>query len=342
MLGFLQRQFLPVGLLAAAVVGFFFPRPGLYMAELPTQYVAVSIIFFLSGLMLKTDEVHAALAAWKATSWGCVSILFATPFLGAVIAFQLPMEPAFQFGLALFCCMPTTLTSGVALTAQARGNVALALLLTVLTNIVGIFTVPFVLAHLLSSLGQVELSAGDLFAKLCLSILLPLGVGKYLRRFAVDWINAQRSRLTLASNAALISIPWMKFSESSGQLAQVEPMSLLILVLSGLSNPRALPAAQRRRLRAVATRSGGAQGRCADGQPEDLAGGDDGAGLFAGVGGVARAEGFDSNTLYCVSPRADFRGRSYCYSVGNEKRLRSGRIGSAAMSGITASLLNDI
>ena len=235
MLGFLQRQFLPVGLLAVAVVGFFFPRPGLYMAELPTQYVAVSIIFLLSGLMLKTDEIHAALAAWKAMSWGCVSILFATPFLGAAIAFQFPMDPAFQFGLALFCCMPTTLTSGVALTAQARGNVALALLLTVVTNIAGIFTVPFVLAHLLSSLGQVELSAGDLFAKLCLSILLPLGIGKYLRRFAIDWINAQRSRLTLASNAALISIPWMKFSESSGPLAEVEPVSLLILVVSGLA-----------------------------------------------------------------------------------------------------------
>ena len=235
MLGFLQRQFLPIGLLAVAAVGFFFPRPGLYMAELPTQYVAVSIIFLLSGLMLKTDEVHAALVAWKAMSWGCVSILFATPFLGAAIAFQLPMEPAFQFGLALFCCMPTTLTSGVALTAQARGNVALALLLTVLTNTAGIFTVPFVLAHLLSSLGQVELSAGDLFAKLCLSILLPLGIGKYLRRFAVDWLDAQRARLSLASNAALISIPWMKFSESSGQLAEVEPVSLLILVVSGLA-----------------------------------------------------------------------------------------------------------
>lgn len=235
MLGFLQRQFLPIGLLAVAAVGFFFPRPGLYMAELPTQYVAVSIIFLLSGLMLKTDEVHAALVAWKAMSWGCVSILFATPFLGAAIAFQLPMEPAFQFGLALFCCMPTTLTSGVALTAQARGNVALALLLTVLTNTAGIFTVPFVLAHLLSSLGQVELSAGDLFAKLCLSILLPLGIGKYLRRFAVDWLDAQRTRLSLASNAALISIPWMKFSESSGQLAEVEPVSLLVLVVSGLA-----------------------------------------------------------------------------------------------------------
>ena len=109
MLSFLQKHFLPVGLVTMAVVGFFFPTPGIYMAGLPTQYVAVSIIFLLSGLMLKTDEVHAALAAWKATSWGCVSILFATPLIGTAIAFKLPMEPSFQLGLALFCCMPTTL-----------------------------------------------------------------------------------------------------------------------------------------------------------------------------------------------------------------------------------------
>lgn len=235
MLSFLQKQFLPLGLVTVATVGFFFPSPGIYMAGLPTQYVAVSIIFLLSGLMLKTNEVHAALAAWKATSWGCLSILFATPFIGTAIAFRSPMEPSFQLGLALFCCMPTTLTSGVALTAQARGNVALALFLTVLTNTAGILTVPFVLAHLLGALGHVELSAGDLFVKLCFSILLPLGVGKYLRRFAVDWIDTQRPRLSLASNAALITIPWMKFSESSERLVLVETSSLLVLVLSGLA-----------------------------------------------------------------------------------------------------------
>ena len=235
MLSFFLRQFLPVGLVTVAVLGFFFPGPGIYMAAWPTQYVAVGFIFFLSGLMLKTDEVHAALAAWKATAWGGISILFVTPLLGTAIAFQLPLEFPFQLGLALFCCMPTTLTSGVALTAQARGNVALALLLTVLTNTLGILTVPFVLAHLLASLGQVELSASDLLIKLCFSILLPLGVGKYLRRFAAAWIDTQRTKLSLASNAALISIPWMKFSESSQRLALVDPASLLILVLSGLA-----------------------------------------------------------------------------------------------------------
>ena len=39
--------------------------------------------------------------------------------------------------------MPTTLGVGVALTGAARGNQALALLLTVGTNLLGIVTTPF-------------------------------------------------------------------------------------------------------------------------------------------------------------------------------------------------------
>ncbi|KAI3868883.1 hypothetical protein MKX03_036412, partial [Papaver bracteatum] len=45
-------------------------------------------------------------------------------------------------GLAVFSCMPTTLTSGVALTQLAGGNTALALAITVISNLFGILTVP--------------------------------------------------------------------------------------------------------------------------------------------------------------------------------------------------------
>ncbi len=233
-IGFFKRQFLPLGLLTVAFVGILRPEPGMFMVRLPTQYVAVSIIFVCSGLMLRTDEMHAAFSAWRATAWGGLSILLLTPVIGATLAFQAPVEASFQLGLALFCCMPTTLTSGVALTSQARGNTALALLLTVLTNTVGIFTVPFVLAHLLDAIGQVELSSADLLLKLCLTILLPLSIGRYLRRFLADRVDRSRSRISTISNVALISIPWMKFSESSTRLAEVNAASLAILVVSGL------------------------------------------------------------------------------------------------------------
>ena len=230
----LRRQMLPVGLLTVALVGLLWPTPGRAMGRLPTQYIAVSAIFVCAGLLLRTDEISAALRAWRASCWGVVSILFVTPAIGGVIAFNVPMEPAFQLGLALFVCMPTTLSSGIALTTQARGNAALALLLTVVTNLVGIFTIPFVLVSVLGTLGEVELSAWDLLFKLCLVILLPLLVGRRLRRHILFWVDANRPRITTFSNLALISIPWMKFSESSDRLAGVAITNLLILVAAGL------------------------------------------------------------------------------------------------------------
>ena len=230
----LQRQLLPLGLIAAAVVGILLPRPGQFMAQLPTQYVAVATIFVCSGLLLRTQDLRAALSGWPAAVWGCLAILFITPAIGVPLALLVPVEESFRLGLALFCCMPTTLSSGIALTAQARGNVALALLLTVLSNALGILTVPFVLAHLLGFLGEIELSAGDLLAKLCLVILVPLSLGCYLRRFAEEWIAGHRSTITTVSNLALISVPWMKFSQSSVVLSQVALANLGLIAISGL------------------------------------------------------------------------------------------------------------
>ena len=234
MITFLKKQFLPVGLIFVALFGLLYPVPGIYMATLPTQYIAVSIIFICSGLTLRTEEIREALDTWRATLWGNLSILLITPVLGVWLAYQLPLEHSFQLGLALFCCMPTTLSSGLALTVQARGSLAQALLLTVSTNLLGIFTVPFVLTHLLGTIGDIELSAYDLLGKLCLTILLPLAFGKYLQRFVATWVQANKASITIVSNTALILVPWMKFSESSDRLLQVAWGSLFVLILAGL------------------------------------------------------------------------------------------------------------
>ncbi len=231
---FLRRQFLPVGLVIVAVAGILYPAPGRYMAGLPTQNIAVSVIFVCAGLRLRTDEIRKALAAWSATLWGSLSILLVTPFVGTFLASRVPVAEEFQLGLALFFCMPTTLSSGIALTGQARGNNALALLLTVLSNVAGVFTMPFVLERLLGFLGHVELSATDLLFRLCISILIPLAVGKVLRLFWRDWVNANQTGIGLLSNLALIIVPWMEFSQSSERLLQIAVVSLLILILAGM------------------------------------------------------------------------------------------------------------
>jgi sodium/bile acid cotransporter 7 len=234
-MAFIKKQLLPLGLIAAAIIGITLPAPGIFMAQLPTQVVAVTIIFLISGLLLRTDDIKAAVGAWPATIWGCCSILLITPIIGVAIAIVLPLDPALKLGVALFCCMPTTLSSGVALTTTARGNVAMALLLTVVTNLGGVFIVPFVvtaaLGYVVETTSGIELSATDLLVKLCCVVLLPLAAGKALRCWLSNWVDVHRGGLAMASNIALISVPWMQFSKSSDQLTSLAMTDLLLLVL---------------------------------------------------------------------------------------------------------------
>jgi predicted Na+-dependent transporter len=72
-------------------------------------------IFFISGLTLDTAEALGALKAPKGLLSGLILILGVTPMLGFGMK-RLPLsEAAFATGFAIFCAVPTTLSSGVAL-----------------------------------------------------------------------------------------------------------------------------------------------------------------------------------------------------------------------------------
>ncbi len=61
------------------------------------------------------------------------------------LAHQLCFELTFSFalaGLTIFCLVPTTLGIGIALVRSCKGNEAIAVLLTVGTNMLGVFLMP--------------------------------------------------------------------------------------------------------------------------------------------------------------------------------------------------------
>jgi sodium/bile acid cotransporter 7 len=83
--------------------------------------------------------------------------------------------------------VPTTLSSCVALTNQCNGNAAIALMLVVLTAILGVFTIPtllgFVLGSGASALGPGAFDRLQLLKTLVLTVLCPLFFG-YVLLFA--------------------------------------------------------------------------------------------------------------------------------------------------------------
>jgi sodium/bile acid cotransporter 7 len=125
---FLSSNFIPCGLVLSILVGWFFPGPGCVAAAANAQVAATVGIFLISGLLLQRGETAAALRATTALAYGLTAILLRLPL----------RPPEMALGLAVFCCMPTTLSTGITLTVASNGNAAVALLLTVASNMMAV------------------------------------------------------------------------------------------------------------------------------------------------------------------------------------------------------------
>lgn len=234
------RNFLPLAFLIAVVVAMSFPFPGKVVASLHigdvriVQAINNFFVFLVSGLTLRTNEVKKAVSQWPGLLYGLLAILAFTPCLGFA-ARQLGLTPSeFNLGLAIFCVVPTTLGVGVALTAAAKGNQALALLLTVATNLLGIVTVPYELKLILLGSNVVSVDPSNLIVKLVLTVLVPTLIGKCLCSFCkpVKAIaRRHKDALSLFSHTNLAFIIWQTLSGAQIVLL-AQPFTSIVLVVT--------------------------------------------------------------------------------------------------------------
>lgn len=221
---YLIKYHLPIGFALAFLVGLAVPAPGKVLNDVGGSRVCIALIFVISGLRLKTAEMRNALGAPVTVLAGLISSLALTPAI-AFALIQTPFSaPELARGLALFVCGPSTLSSGVVLTAEAGGSSAVALLLTVLTNTVAVavtpFTVTLAFATQGSSSGDTDVERLDpapLMLALVLFVLLPLAAGKLLRGLARvrDVVLRYSLPLKLSTSLLMVLVPWMKVSASA-------------------------------------------------------------------------------------------------------------------------------
>lgn len=232
-------QFLPLVLTAGMLVGLVAPGPGIWAAERSIQVFSTFGIFVLSGLGLRRKQAAQALQSWGAALFGFISILVITPLAGFA-ALRLPLHPPeLALGLAVFCCMPCTLSSGVSLTQAVDGNTALALLLTSGSNLLGILTMPFVLCAVLGggTFGN-AIEPVALLKTLVQSILIPLSLGAAARAFLPrvrEWVDAKKQLLSILTGSLLALVPWMQVSRAVKQNVQLSLCTLAAVVAAGIA-----------------------------------------------------------------------------------------------------------
>jgi solute carrier family 10 (sodium/bile acid cotransporter), member 7 len=94
---------------------------------------------------------------------------------------------------------------------QAQGNDALALLLTVGSNTLGVLTIPCIVRGLLRSVSQVNVNATALSVQLVVQILIPLAIGMMLVALIPalkKLVKENRKLMSLASNGSIVLIVW--------------------------------------------------------------------------------------------------------------------------------------
>lgn len=194
--------------------------------------LVIVVIFFLSGLALDANQIRNGIKDYKATLLALFLIFIVAP--AVVLIFSLlPLDTGLMLGIFLVAVMPSTLSSGVVMTGASGGNMAHALLVTILANSLAVITIPLVLGWLLSFAGEsrvIVIERLPIMIKIATLVLLPLICGILLRSRSGERLKPVLPYVSMINQSFILMIVWMALC--GGRDAIVAGMGNLIHVLA--------------------------------------------------------------------------------------------------------------
>jgi len=176
----------------------------------------IVLIFFFSGLILNARKIRSGLMDIKGIAIALVIIFLVSPITGALFGMA-SLSTGIKIGVFLVAVMPTTLSSGVVMTGAAGGNMAHALVITILANGLAVFTIPVALSLLLNLIGGTAVVAIDkpaIVMKLGFYVLLPLCTGLTIKFFTKSFMGRFALKLQVLNQWLVLGIVWMAMSQA--------------------------------------------------------------------------------------------------------------------------------
>lgn len=200
-----------VATLAVADVTGITVSAGLWLKAHHGPDLVIVLIFFLSGLALNTRQIRAGFADYRGTLLSLAIIFLIAPLVALLFNF-LPLQTGIILGLLLVSAMPSTLSSGVVMTGAAGGNMAHALLITILANSLAVLTIPLTLGIILSFTGNtrvIEIDQLPIMIKIAQLVLLPLILGILTRNAANAHVQPVLPYTSFCNQIGILSVVWM-------------------------------------------------------------------------------------------------------------------------------------
>lgn len=177
----------------------------------------IFLVFFFSGILLDPQQIRAGVSDLSGTIAALVLIFAVAPLLAAAIAL-LPMSTGVVTGLLLVAVMPTTLSSGVVMSGAAGGNPAHALFITILANLLCMFTIPATLPVLLDMAGvsasEIVFDRLAVMVKIAFYVLVPLCLGLAVKYGVSAGLKSAGPKLQVINQCLILCIVWMGVSQA--------------------------------------------------------------------------------------------------------------------------------
>ena len=178
--------------------------------------VVIVLIFFFSGLILNARQIRSGVMDIKGIIAALIIIFLVAPIVGALFG-AVPLDTGIVIGIFLVAVMPTTLSSGVVMTGAAGGNMAQALIITILANGIAVFTIPVVLSLMLNLVGGstvVVIDKPAIMIKLGFYVLLPLCLGLSIKLWVKSLMDRWVHQLQMLNQMLVLAIVWMAMSQA--------------------------------------------------------------------------------------------------------------------------------
>ncbi len=137
------------------------------------------------------------------------------PLLGWLAYSQLSalLDPSFRVGLFFLCALPSTVSSSVALTAAARGNVPAAVFNATLSSLLGVVLTPLWLGVVLGATGQ-PLPLGKVGLDLVQWLLFPFALGQACRPFLGAFAARHKPKISIIDRLTILLLVYTSFCDA--------------------------------------------------------------------------------------------------------------------------------
>ncbi len=207
-----------LGMSIAVALAWIFPDPGAdggWMHPEVLTKVGVALVFFLHGVALPFAALKAGMLRWPLHLTVQLSTFVIFPLMGLAMLFAFAgfVPEGLKLGIFYLCALPSTVSSSVALTAAARGNVAAAVFNATLSALIGVVLTPLLIATYAGAEGT-GLPLGPVILDLVKWLVVPLVIGQAIRPWLGAWAARNKKYTQLVDRGTILLLVYTSFCDS--------------------------------------------------------------------------------------------------------------------------------